>query len=185
MSPYRQPRPSLRRRVRRRWPEFEQRVLERYGRGSPRPIRFTRWLPVMLVLSISLWSLAPPAFMRQLTPWGGAAALACAGLYLGRVVLLIGHFSLRHAERFGPALQSLRGALYGMVGVLLGTLAVSGGFFFMSASVLAQGTAGGEPGLLWGLTVGGLVLSLFFGELVTRLIESVDEAFTRAAGEDA
>lgn len=159
-------------------------MLERYGRGSKQPIRFTRRLPVMLVISIGLWSFAPPSFMRHLTPWVGAAALACAGLYLGRVVLLIGHFSMRHAERLGPAVVALRRALYGMIGVLLATLAVSAGFFFMSTRVLSHGSAGSEPGLLWGLTIGGMVLSLFFGELVTRLIEGVDEAFTRAAGED-
>ncbi|AXQ30980.1 hypothetical protein D0B54_20865 [Solimonas sp. K1W22B-7] len=178
------PQTALHRHVRRRWPDFERRMLERYGRGSGRPIRFTRWLPILLLISISLWGFAPPSFMRHLTPWVGAAALACAGLYLGRVVLLIGHFSMRHAERLGPALQALRRALYGMIGVLLGTLSVSAGFFFMSTRVLAQEGNGGEPGLLWGLTMGGMVLSLFFGELVTRLIEGVDEAFTRAASDD-
>lgn len=159
-------------------------MLERYGLATAQPLRVTRWLPILMVLSISLWIFAPAAFMRQLTPWVGAAALACAGLYLGRVVLRIGHFSMRHAERLGPAVVALRRALYKMIGVLVATLAVSAGFFFMSTTVLARSTVGSEPGLLWGLTIGGMVLSLFFGELVTELIEGVDEAFTQAAGED-
>lgn len=161
--------------MRRRLSRFEQRVYERFG-SRPSRRRLTKALPLLLIASLGLWTFASPAFMRMLTPWVGAAALLCAGLFLGRVVLRIGHFSQRHAQRLhGERLRRLRRGVYKMIYVLVGTVLVAGGFFYLSTSLLTRGGPGAEPGLLWGLTVGGMVLALFFGELVTSLIELVDD----------
>ena len=47
--------------------------------------------------------------------------------------------------------------------------------------VLSEPRGASEPGLLWTLPIGGLVLSIFFGEAVTRLIEVVEETMEQIA----
>ena len=131
----------------------------------------------MLIVTMLIWLAAPAVWLRALTPWVGAAALLCAGIYLGRVILRIGRFYWHHladANDSDPAAASLRGALYQTVFVLLGTLMLAAGFFAVSTPLLAESGTTLQSRLLWALTVGGMILSLFFGELVTRLIELME-----------
>ena len=173
------------RNLKRRAPELERRAFAKFGRHVGWGFRVSRVLPLMLGVSIALWAFAPATWMRAITPWAGAAALVCAGLYLTRVVARIGHFSNEYAALFGDrhsgAIRRLKSALYKMATVLVGTLLVAGGFFYLSATVLRESTNHGEPGLLWSLTLGGLVLAIFFGEAVTRLIELLEEAMEQLA----
>ena len=159
-------------------PKLERKVFERLGSKRKRGFQITRILPVILVISISLWVFAPIEWMRILTPWAGAAALICAGVYLTRVVAKVGLFTHRHKElledEHSRALKALNKAIYKMVSVLFGVMLMAGVFFYLSAVMLHQQPSG-SPGLLWTLPIGGLVLSLFFGETVTRLVEFVDE----------
>ncbi|WP_348672187.1 hypothetical protein, partial [uncultured Abyssibacter sp.] len=60
-------------------------------------------------------------------------------------------------------------------------LIMAGCYFYLSATVLAEDRGANEPRLLWTLPIGGLVLSIFFGEAVTRLIEVVEEAMEQIA----
>ena len=142
-----------------------------------RAVRVTRLLPLLLIVTMLIWLAAPAGWLRALTPWVGAAALLCAGIYLGRVILRIGRFYWHHLADVtdsDPAAASLRGALYQTVFVLLGTLLLAAGFFTVSTQLLADGGSALQSRLLWALTVGGMILSLFFGELVTRLIELME-----------
>jgi hypothetical protein len=140
----------------------------------------TRFLPLLALVSASLWLFAPIDLMRTLVPWAGAAALLCAALFLARVWLRVQRFYRLRSERLGgdrhPAVRRLRRALRQMLTVLAGTLLLSVGFFLLSAAALHQTRSIDVPRLLWSLPIGGLVLSLFFGELVTRLVEAVDDA---------
>ena len=93
------------------------------------------------------------------------------------MILRIGRFYWHHladANDSDPAAASLRGALYQTVFVLLGTLLLAAGFFAVSTQLLAESGTTLQSRLLWALTVGGMILSLFFGELVTRLIELME-----------
>ena len=175
--------------MKRRAPELERRAFAKFGSKVGWGFRVSRVLPIMLGISIGLWAFAPAAWMRAITPWAGAAALVCAGVYLTRVVARIGHFSNEYAARFGGhdsgAIKRLKSALYKMASVLVGTIIVAGGFFYLSATVLRTSTNPGEPGLLWSLTLGGLVLAIFFGEAVTRLIELLEEAMEQLAEQQA
>lgn len=177
------------RNLKRRAPDIERRAFAKFGSQVGWGFRISRVLPIMLGLSIALWALAPANWMRAITPWAGAAALICAGLYLSRVVARIGHFSNEYTARFGSndgaAIRRLKSALYKMAAVLVGTLIVAGGFFYLSAMVLRESTNPGEPGLLWSLTLGGLVLAIFFGEAVTRLIELLEDAMEQVAEQQA
>ena len=179
----------FRRGLRRRAPDLERRAFAKFGSKVGWGFRISRVLPIMLGISIGLWALAPATWMRAITPWAGAAALICAGVYLTRVVARIGHFSNEYAARFGghdtAAIRRLKSALYKMATVLVGTLIVAGGFFYLSATVLRESTNPGEPGLLWSLTLGGLVLAIFFGEAVTRLIELLEDAMEQLAEQQA
>lgn len=158
-------------------PRLEQRVYQRLGGQRRLGFKITRILPVVLLLSICGWLLAPPHWMRILTPYAGAAALLCAGIYLTRVVAKVGLFSHRHRALLCTEQQAafiaLKQAIYKMVTVLIGVVIMAGGFFYLSARLLHD-DAVGSP-LLWSLPIGGMVLSLFFGETVTRLIEFMDE----------
>lgn len=139
--------------------------------------RVTRWLPLLMMATIALWTVAPDSWLRTLTPWVGAAALLCAGIYLARVVLRIGRFYWRHLAPHSaesPATLQLRRAVYQTVVVLVATLLLAAGFFVLSTQLLSDSDGALQSRLLWALTVGGMILSLFFGELVTRLIEAMD-----------
>lgn len=175
--------PGARHRLRQRLHAVEARILDKPPMPQP-AVRVTRILPLMLIGSIALWSFAPVAWLLVLTPWVGALALLCAGIYLARVVLRIGRFYWRHLsdlDHSNPSVQSLRRAVYQTVGVLLATLLLAAGFFVLSAQLLADTEGMRESRLLWALTVGGMVLSLFFGELVTRLIEAMDALLSERA----
>ncbi len=158
--------------------QIERRLIDRFGRATTDGWSVTRGLPVLLLVSVALWIFAPVATIRVLTPWVGASALVVAGLYLGRVVLRIGHFYYFHLDRVGdpgtPRFRRLHRAFRQMVSVLFGFAAVAGLFYWMSVAILTRSRMPEEPRLLWALPVGGLVLSLVFGELVTRLLEAVD-----------
>lgn len=179
----------FRRGLKRRAPDLERRAFAKFGSKVGWGFRVSRVLPIMLGISIALWAFAPATWMRAITPWAGAAALVCAGLYLSRVVARIGHFSNEYAARFGghdtASIRRLKGALYKMASVLVGIMIVAGGFFYLSATVLRESTNPGEPGLLWSLTLGGLVLAIFFGEAVTRLIELLEESMEQIADQQA
>lgn len=176
---------ALRENIARRAPEIERRTFARFAQRNRWGVEITRILPIVFGLSIGLWAFAPLNVMRTLTPYVGAAALICAGLYLFRVLARIGHFSNQHLDRLAaagaPGLRRLKTSLYKMAGVLIGTLVMAAGFFYLSATVLAESETAGQPGLLWTLTIGGLVLSIFFGEAVTRLIEVVEELMEQIA----
>lgn len=178
---------ALRQSIARRAPEIERKAFARFAQRNRWGVQITRLLPVMLGLSISLWAFAPLDVMRVLTPYVGAAALICAGLYLFRVLARIGHFSNEHLSALPdsarPALLRLKRSLYKMAWVLSGVLIMAGGYFYLSATVLQETHSATEPGLLWTLPIGGLVLSIFFGEAVTRLIEVVEEAMEQIAAE--
>ena len=178
---------ALRQSIARRAPEIERRAFARFSRRNRWGVQITRLLPVLLGLSIALWAFAPLQVMRVLTPYVGAAALVCAGLYLFRVLARIGHFSNEHLSALPdsarPALLRLKRSLYKMAYVLIGVLIMAGGYFYLSATMLRETHSLTEPGLLWTLPIGGLVLSIFFGEAVTRLIEVVEEAMEQIAAE--
>lgn len=137
-------------------------------------------LPSFFVISAGLWVLGPPEVMGRVTPVVGALAVLCAGINLFRVAWYIRAFLGRHRTRLDGVAQRrlacLRRSIYGMTGVLFGTAMVSLGFYVVSAGVLGEAAPAGEVRLLWTLTVGGLVLSIVFGELVTHLVAVVDEA---------
>ena len=163
----------------------ERRVLDKPPTDTP-AVPVTRALPLMLIATIALWTFAPAEWLSTLTPWVGAFALLCAGIYLARVVLRIGRFYWRHLSDMddaNPSVRALRKAVYQTVGVLIGTLLLAAGFFVLSAQLLAETGGVRESRLLWALTVGGMVLSLFFGELVTRLIEAMDALLGRRTGD--
>ncbi len=179
---------ALRQSIVRRAPEIERRAFARFSRRNRWGVQITRLLPVLLGLSIALWAFAPLQVMRVLTPYVGAAALVCAGLYLFRVLARIGHFSNEHLSALPdsarPALLRLKRSLYKMAYVLIGVLIMAGGYFYLSATVLREAHSLTEPGLLWTLPIGGLVLSIFFGEAVTRLIEVVEEAMEQIVNQN-
>jgi len=174
---------GARRGLRQRLHAMEARILDKPPIAQP-AVRVTRVLPLMLIATIALWSFAPVSWLLVLTPWVGAFALLCAGIYLARVVLRIGRFYWRHLSDMDTAnasVDSLRRAVYQTVGVLLGTLLLAAGFFVLSMQLLSDTEGMRESRLLWALTVGGMVLSLFFGELVTRLIEAMDALLSERA----
>ncbi|WP_420428921.1 hypothetical protein [Algiphilus sp.] len=174
--------PRARRALRQRLQAAEARILDKPASSQP-AVRVTRILPLMLIATIALWSFAPVSWLRVLTPWVGAFALLCAGVYLSAVVLRIGRFYWRHLsdlDQPSSSVHSVRRAVYQTVGVLLATLLLAVAFFVLSAQLLADTEGARESRLLWALTVGGMVLSLFFGELVTRLIEAMDALLSDA-----
>ena len=160
-------------------PKMERKAVKRLGRAREKTFSPGRFLPLLFAVSIGLWVFAPPQWMRTLTPFVGALALLCAGLYLSRVVFRIGNFFIQHEEKLGgrkaARVKKLRGAMYKMLFTLFSTMVIAGGFFYLSTRVLEHSAIDGQPGLLWALTVGGMVLALVFGEFVTALIETMDE----------
>lgn len=144
-------------------------------------LRLTRFvLPTFFVISVGFWAIAPGEVMNRLTPVVGALAVLCAALNLARVVWHIRGFSRRHRavldRTAARRLARLRRSIYSMAGVLLGTATTAGGFYVLAATVLDETAMVLESRLLWLITVGGMVLAVVFGELVTHLVEVVDEA---------
>lgn len=137
-------------------------------------------LPCFFVCNVGLWVLGPAEVVGRLTQVVGALAVLCAGINLCRVAWFIRGFLRRHRQGLDAVaerrLSRLRRGIYGMSGVLAGTALCAVGFYIVSAGMLADGRPAGEVRLLWTLTVGGLVLSIVFGELVTHLVVVVDAA---------
>lgn len=141
--------------------------------GRRRRLRPTRLLLPLLVCDFGLWSLLPLSSMRLLVPSAGAVALILAGLSLGRVVLRI-HRMARGSTVADDALMALRKAGIQMALVLLSMLLVTGAYWMTSARVLAVDRRAEVMALLWALPMGGLVLSVCFGELVSRALDVIE-----------
>ncbi|MES1942479.1 hypothetical protein PC39_00090 [Salinisphaera sp. PC39] len=137
-------------------------------------------LPSFFVCSMTLWIVGPAEVVGRLTQVVGALAVLCAGINLCRVAWYVRAFLHRHQTRLDAVaerrLARLRRAIYGMGGVLFGTALCAVGYYIVTAGMLGDTPPAGETRLLWTLTVGGLVLSIVFGELVTHLVGVVDAA---------
>lgn len=143
----------------------------------PARFRVTALVPIILACSLALWSFGSSDLMDRITPWIGAGALLFEGCYLGRVVIRIGSLCRRHAAACGSEaeqLRHLRRTVLPALNVLFGTVIFSGVFGHFAQDILSEAHNAATPRLLWVLTIGGLVLALFFGELVTRLIDIVE-----------
>lgn len=146
-------------------------------RCLPARFRVTALVPVILLTSLALWGFASARLMDGITPWTGAGALLFEGCYLGRVLIRINALCRRHAVDHSPQaeqLRRLRGTVLPALHVLLGTIAFSVVFGHLSQDILGAAHSAHTPRLLWILTIGGLVLSLLFGDLMSRLIDIVE-----------
>lgn len=141
-----------------------------------------RWLPrlipALFLLSAGVWLFASAAWMALLTPWIGSLALAAAGTYLARVVIVTARVSLEEAHRRGTldirAGRRVRSALLQALSMAAGTLLLGLGFLLLSLRIVANGAPLAVTGLLWALCLGGFLLSLFVGELVMRLVDVLE-----------
>lgn len=159
-------------------PEKEQAVLTAFGSRHGLHRLLPRLSPAFLLLTLGVWLLAPPAVIPAVTPWIGAAALVGAGVYLARVILVTGRVSLDQATRNGTLDSATvnrirRGILQAMV-MAAGTVALGVAFLVVSLRLLHDGAPATYAGLLWGLCLGGFLLSLFIGELVMRLTDTIE-----------
>ena len=140
-------------------------------------LRATRLLLPLLACNLCLWSLLPLSEMRQLVPWAGGTRLMLAGLSLGCVVRRVYQLIQSITSVDGAmvaALAALRRACMQMAFVLLSMLLVIAGYWMMSSRVLAKDTSEDVVTLLWALPMGGLVLSVYFADLVSRAVDVIE-----------
>ena len=147
-----------------------------------------RLLPWLLAFSAAVWVFAPGAWRVAMTPWVGSLALLAAGIYLARVVLAVGRttgtvLEGRGAARGDAAARLERTVIQALIMAAL-TLLLGVAFLFVSRALLAPGAAVEYAGLLWALCLGGLLLSLFIGEVILMLVDAVD-APAEEPGRDA
>ncbi|MFV8835126.1 hypothetical protein [Aquisalimonas sp.] len=159
-------------------PARERALLQAFGSRTGIHRLLPRLSPLLLALTIGIWLLAPPNAIHTVTPWVGAAALIGAGVYLARIVLVTGRVTLDQAIRnaaLTPAtvIRIRRGVLQAMA-MAGGTIALGVAFLVTSLHLLQGGAPASYAALLWGLCLGGFLLSLFIGELVMRLADTIE-----------
>lgn len=155
---------------------------------SPPPLskpaaRATRWLPLLLVASLATWLLLPASWLVTLTPPVGTAALICAGLYLGHVMLQVGRYHYHHlggSSDDASAACRLRAALLRAAWLLAATVVLAAVYLGLATWQLQGPEDAGVARLLWALTVGGMMLSLVVGEVCLRFVESVEHYLHRS-----
>ncbi len=160
----------------------ERRILALFGSSHGWHRQAHRLIPILFLISAGVWVFAGRGLLTTLTPWVGAAALLGAGGYLARVVMATGRASLEAAYDRGTldaaVIRRLRTALLQALTMVVGTILLGVGFLFVSLRVLAEPVPLEVPGLLWALCLGGFLLSLFIGELVMRLAETLESGRT-------
>lgn len=158
----------------------ERRVLALLGSAHGYHRQVPRVIPALFVASLAAWLLASPALFAALTPWTGAAALLAAGTYLARVVVATGRASLEAAHDGGildqASVRRVRSAMFQALIMAAGTILLAIGFLLISLRVLDGEVPAQVPGLLWALCLGGFFLSLFVGELVMGLAETLERS---------
>ncbi|SEP11151.1 hypothetical protein [Aquisalimonas asiatica] len=168
-------------------PAREQALLAAFGARAGIHRLLPRLSPILLALTIGVWLLAPPAAIHAVTPWVGAAALIGAGAYLARIVLVTGRVTLDQATRNGtltPAtVTRIRRGILQAMAMAGGTIALGIAFLVTSLHVLQDGAPAAYAALLWGLCLGGFLLSLYIGELVMRLADTVEAPQPRPDGQ--
>lgn len=166
------------------WWALERRISERFGRPRRSGQLILRLPPILFLTSATLWALSatdfvPPSTeqMRHLTPWVGAAALLLQSLYLLRVLLRVTRLYHAQIERLGghERLRRLRRVMLPVLNILLGVLIFAIIFCFQSLDAITDSSSVRVTRLLWALTMGGLMLGITLGELISRLLDLVDD----------
>lgn len=147
-------------------------------------VNLTRFvMPVFGIIVVALWIGMPAPVLRELTPWVGGGALLCIAVILHRVTNQIRHFAARHAAHWGgqenQLMRRMERSLFKMITVLMATVIVSAVFYYLAAVSVAGKAEVMELRIFWMLTIGGLAVTIYFGELVSRLLVLIDESLER------
>ena len=164
------------------WPELghtERWLLRHYGAAAGWHRRVHRLIPVLFAFSALVWLFAPAGWMAAMTPWVGALALAGAGVYLARVIVVTGRATLDLAAWRGTAdraaIRNLRRALLEALAMAAATVVLGLAFLVLGLRIAADVTDPRVFAALWALCLGGFFLSLFVGELFMRLVDEVPD----------
>ena len=162
------------------WPELghtERWLLRHYGAVAGWHRQVHRLIPVLFAFSALVWLFAPAGWMAAMTPWVGAAALAGAGVYLARVIVVTGRATLDLAAwqvtANRAAIRHLRRALLEALAMAAATVALGLAFLVLGLQIAADVTDPRVFATLWALCLGGFFLSLFVGELFMRLVDEL------------
>jgi len=156
--------------------------------GSPLPLRASPGmvLPLFFGISVLVLLLAPAGTAARWAPAAGTLSLAVQLLYLARLVFRI-HLALLRMHRAGTANRCtarLRRCLFPAINSLFGMLVFTLMFYPLAQAVIGAHPSSGAARLLWLLTVGGAIVTLAFGQMVSLLLDAVEDAATPAAADD-
>jgi hypothetical protein len=146
--------------------------------GSPIAVRGVSpalLLPPFFIASVIVLLIAPKGTTALLTPSVGAIALLIELLFLARLIFRM-HLALLQLR--GADLQSkarIRRCLFSAVNVLFGLMIFTLMFYPLSRSVIDATRGSGAARLLWMLTIGGAIVTLAFGQMVSLLLDAVQE----------
>ncbi|MFO7858000.1 MAG: hypothetical protein R6V11_03675 [Ectothiorhodospiraceae bacterium] len=162
------------------WPDLgrtERWLLRHYGAAAGWHRQVHRLIPVLFAFSALVWLFAPAGWMAAMTPWVGAVALAGAGVYLARVIIVTGRATLDLAAWQGTAdraaIRHLRRALLEALAMAAATVALGLAFLVLGLQIAADVADPRGFATLWALCLGGFFLSLFVGELFMRLVDEL------------
>jgi hypothetical protein len=144
------------------------------GRFSPALL-----LPLLFVISVLVLLVAPKGTTAHWAPLAGALCLAIEFLVLARLVFRI-HLAvlrLRGVETIAVASNQsrVRRCLLSAVNALFGLLVFTLMFYPVSHTVIEAARGSGAARLLWMLTVGGAIVTLAFGQMVSLLLDTLQQ----------
>ncbi|WP_428310466.1 hypothetical protein [Hydrocarboniphaga sp.] len=144
--------------------------------GSPiamRGVSPALLLPLLFILSVIVLLLAPKGTTAMLAPTAGAIALLIELLLLARLVFRM-HLAMLQLGEHDPQTQArVRRCLLSAVNVLFGLMIFTLMFYPLSSGVIDASRGSGSARLLWMLTVGGAIVTLAFGQMVSLLLDVV------------
>ena len=142
-------------------------------------------LPLFFVASVIVLLIAPRGTTAMLAPIAGAIALLIELLFLARLVFRM-HLALLRLGQDNPQIKArIRRCLLSAVNVLFGLAIFSLMFYPLSRGVIDASRGSGTARLLWMLTIGGALVTLAFGQMVSLLLDVVQQKLTPLQRDDS
>lgn len=176
-------------------PSWDSRIAGRLGAASDRLPPVSIVLPVLLVFSVFVLFVAPSGTPERLVPIVGTLGLFIECLYLTHLAFRIYHCLLNRTPASGrprkahasarwrqQLRRSMLPALYALIGFWVFALL----FYPVAHEVtLASAAGSGVGALLWLLSVGAAIVGLAFGQLVSLMLDVIQQRQLAAEGRDA
>ena len=177
------------------WESSIARIAGTLGATSERLPPVSIVLPVLLVFSVFVLFVAPSGTPERLVPIVGTLGLFIECLYLTYLAFRIYHCLLNRSVANGRSRKaepstlwrqqlrrSMLPALYALIGFWVFALL----FYPVAHKVTLSSAAGSGVGaLLWLLSVGAAIVGLAFGQLVSLMLDVIQQRHLAAEGRDA